>query len=184
MKMLFQIILLFKCSVSLWAAILLLTIMEQYMLCACSETKGLAFPIMEHYISFALKQQSPGHQCKVLEGQPYIMQDNCFHFYHHFCIKVEWNFFTSFSKKRAKFKMSDLPLKMSSKALNYVSWKCFFKSSFCLNVVPHCEQAYCFQPLWSNTCCVLALKQKVYSFSHHGALPILCSETTSYLICM
>ena len=105
-------------------------------------------------------------------------------FYHHFCIKVEWNFFTSFSKKRAKFKMSDLPLKMSSKALNYVSWKCFFKSSFCLNVVPHCEQAYCFQPLWSNTCCVLALKQKVYSFSHHGALPILCSETTSYLICM
>ena len=35
---------------------------------------------MEHYISFALKQQSPGHQCKVLEGQPYIMQDNCFHF--------------------------------------------------------------------------------------------------------
>ena len=136
------------------------------------------------YISFALKQQSTGHQCKVLEGQPYIMQDNCFHFYHHFCIKVEWNFYTSFQKKRAKFKMSDLPLKMSSKALNYVSWKCFFKSSFCLNVVPHCEQAYCFQPLWSNTCCVLALKQKVYSFSHHGALPILCSETTSYLICM
>ena len=50
------------------------------MLYACSETKGLAFPIMEHYKSFALKQQSPGHQCKVLEGQSYIMQDNCFHF--------------------------------------------------------------------------------------------------------
>ena len=59
------------------------------MLFACSETKGLAFPIMEHYISFALKQQATGHQCKVLEGQPYIMQDNCFHFYHHFRIKVE-----------------------------------------------------------------------------------------------
>ena len=46
------------------------------MLCACSETKGLAFPIMEHYISFALKQQATGHQCKVLEGQSYIY----FHF--------------------------------------------------------------------------------------------------------
>ena len=45
------------------------------MLCACSETKGLAFPIMEHYISFALKQQATGHQCKVLEGQSYIVQD-------------------------------------------------------------------------------------------------------------
>ena len=50
------------------------------MLCAYSETKGLAFPIMEHYISFALKQQSPGHQCKVLEGQSYIKKDDCFHF--------------------------------------------------------------------------------------------------------
>ena len=41
MKMLFQIILLYKCSVSLWAAILLLTIIEQYMLCACSERKDI-----------------------------------------------------------------------------------------------------------------------------------------------
>ena len=98
------------------------------------------------------------------------MQDNCFHFFHHFCKKVAWQSFISFSKMRANFKITDLPLKMSSKALNYVSWKCCFKSSFCLNVVPHCEQAYCFQPLWSNTCCVLALKQKVYAFSHHGAL--------------
>ena len=78
-----------------------------------------------------------------------------------FVSRLSETFLHPFQKKRAKFKMSDLPLKMSSKALNYVSWKCFFKSSFCLNVVPHCEQAYCFQPLWSNTCCVLALKQQV-----------------------
>ena len=41
MKMLLQIILLFECSASLWEGILLFTIMEQYMLCACSETKDI-----------------------------------------------------------------------------------------------------------------------------------------------
>ena len=42
--------------------------------------RDLAFPIIKHYISCALKQQATWHACKVLEGQSYIEQDNCFFF--------------------------------------------------------------------------------------------------------
>ena len=142
----------------------------------------MAFPFMDYYISCALKQQATWHTWKVLEGQSYMLQDIFFHFISFLFIKVGWQLFISFSKKRAKFKISDQPLYMSSKALDYDSWKCCCKSSLYLNVVSLCEQAYCFSPLWSNTCYVLALKQKAYGFSHHGALHILSSE--SYLTSM
>ena len=60
---------------------------------------------MEHYISCALKQQATWHTWKVLEGQSYILQDDCFHFISLLFIKVAWQLFISFSKKRAKFKI-------------------------------------------------------------------------------
>ena len=46
-----------------------ITIMEQYMLCASSESKDIDFTIMENYISYALKQQAIWHECEILEGQ-------------------------------------------------------------------------------------------------------------------
>ena len=54
---------------TLGAGIFLLTIMEQYMLCVCSERKDIDFTIMKNYMSYALKQQAIWHECEILEGQ-------------------------------------------------------------------------------------------------------------------
>ena len=56
----------------------------------------MAFPIMEHYITCALKQQATWHEWKVLEGQSYILQDDCFHFISLLFIKVAGQLFISF----------------------------------------------------------------------------------------
>ena len=37
-----------------------------------------------------MKQQATWHECKVLEGQSYIVQDNFFLFFPYSCIKVWW----------------------------------------------------------------------------------------------
>ena len=103
MKMLFQIILMFECRVTLWAGILLFTIMEQYMLCACSETKGIwLFPSwsMTYLVLWNIE---------LLDIHVKIWKDNltscripASSFYHYFCIKVAWQLFIYLSKKESQ----------------------------------------------------------------------------------
>ena len=45
-----------------------------------------------------LKQQATWHECKVLEGQSYIVHDNFFLFFPYSCIKVWWLLPISFPK--------------------------------------------------------------------------------------
>ena len=104
----------------------------------------MAFPFMDYYISGALKQKATWQTWKNLEGQSYIVQDSCFHFSSLLLYKGCVTLFISFSKNRAKFKIFDQHLYMSSKALDYDSWKCCCKSSLCLNVVSLCEQVIAF----------------------------------------
>ena len=47
-----------------------------------------------------------------------------------------------------------------SSLIKVITFPVYVFLSLCLNVGSLCEQAYCFSPLWSNTCYVFALKEK------------------------